>query len=80
MLMRLLTFRRVLRRRRIMPLKGLCKPPAQPVVMISQEADNSPVGAEKSVKEIFIAKRTYVLDFAVLSCIMNLGNTIVEGK
>ena len=34
MLMRLLTFRRVLRRRRIMPLKGLCKPPAQPVVMI----------------------------------------------
>ncbi|MBQ4545963.1 MAG: hypothetical protein IJA17_02255, partial [Oscillospiraceae bacterium] len=34
MLMRLLTFRRVLRRRRIMPLKGLCKPPAQLVVMI----------------------------------------------
>ena len=37
MLMRLLTFRRVLRRRRIMPLKGLCKPPAQPVVMTDKK-------------------------------------------
>ena len=42
--------------------------------MISQEADNSPVGAEKSVKEIFIAKRTYVLDFAIFGYIMRLGN------